>query len=95
MPGAPVRNYGAVSTQVAVSMAHGARKILKTDFGIGITGIAGPTGGTKMKQIGLTYIAVCTKMEMLCLECHFQGTRTRIKAQAATQALRLLHEFLI
>jgi PncC family amidohydrolase len=89
-----IRKYGAVSTQVAVSMAQKARKSLKTDFGIGITGIAGPTGGTKAKPVGLTFIAVCTEAETLCLECHFQGSRKTIKTQAATQALRLLHEFL-
>lgn len=87
--------YGAVSTQTAVALAKGARKILNSDFGIGITGIAGPTGGTKAKPVGLTYIAICTKVESLCLQCRFRGTRTRIKDQAATQALRLLYEFLI
>ena len=95
VPQSTIRKYGAVSTQVAVSMAQGARKTLKTDFGIGITGIAGPTGGTKTKPVGLIYIAVCTKIETLCLECRFRGTRTSIKTQAATQALQLLYEFLI
>ena len=75
-------------------MAKGAQKILKTDFGIGITGIAGPAGGTKTKPVGLVYIAVCTNAEILCLEYQFRGTRISIKSQAATQALRLLHEFL-
>lgn len=95
VPQETIRKYGAISTQTAISMAQGIRKTLKTDFGIGITGIAGPTGGTKSKPVGLTYIAVCTKVETLCLECRFQGTRTSIKTQATTQALQLLHEFLI
>jgi len=94
VPQATIRKYGAVSTQVAIAMAQGVRKALKTDFGIGITGIAGPTGGTKSKPVGLTYIAVCTKIETLCLECHFRGTRINVKNRAATQALQLLHEFL-
>ncbi|MCK5014468.1 MAG: CinA family protein [Candidatus Omnitrophica bacterium] len=94
VPQEAIRKYGAVSTQVAVSMAQKARKSLKTNFGIGITGIAGPTGGTKAKPIGLTFIAVCTEVETLCLKCHFQGSRKTVKTQAATQALRLLHEFL-
>ena len=95
IPQTTIRKHGAVSTQVAILMAQGARKSLKTDFGIGITGIAGPAGGTKTKPVGLTYITVCTKIETLCLECRFQGTRISIKTQAATQALRLLHEFLV
>ena len=94
VPQAAIRKYGAVSTQVAISMAQGARKSLKTDFGIGITGIAGPTGGTKAKPIGLTFIAICTEIETLCLECLFVGPRKSIKTQAATQALRSLYEFL-
>lgn len=94
VPEAMIRRYGAVSVQVAAAMAKGAQKSFKTDFGIGITGIAGPTGGTKKKPIGLTYIAVCAGVEMLCLECRFKGTRTGIKTQAASQALRLLYEFL-
>lgn len=94
VPQSVIRKYGAVSTQTAIAMAKGAQKILKTDFGIGITGIAGPAGGTKTKPVGLVYIAVCTNAEILCLEYQFRGTRISIKSQAATQALRLLHEFL-
>ena len=94
VPETTIRQYGAVSTQVAISMAQQVRKSLKTDFGIGITGIAGPTGGTKAKPVGLTFITVSTGVETLCLECRFEGARTSIKTQAATQALRLLHEFL-
>jgi len=95
VPQPVIRKYGAVSSQTAIAMAKGVQKILKTNFGIGITGIAGPTGGTKTKPVGLVYIAICTNAEMLCLECQFQGTRISIKSQAATQALRLLHEFLL
>jgi nicotinamide-nucleotide amidase len=94
VPQATIRKHGAVSTQVAIAMAQGARKSLKTDFGIGITGIAGPGGGTKAKPVGLTFIAICTEIETLCLECVFVGSRKSIKTQAATRALRSLYEFL-
>ena len=76
-------------------MARGIRKIQKTDFGIGISGIAGPTGGTKTKPVGLVFIAVATAKETICLKCIFEGTRTQIKSKATTQALKLLLEFLI
>lgn len=94
VPQALIYRYGAVSTQVAISLAQKARKSMGTDFGIGITGIAGPSGGTKAKPVGLTYIAVSTNLETLCLECRFKGTRKSIKSQASSQALRALNEFL-
>jgi len=94
IPSTTLKKYGAVSSETAIAMAKGALKLFKTDFGIAITGIAGPDGATKTKPIGLVFIAVYTNLEMLCLECNFQGTRTSIKQQATTQALRLLYEFL-
>lgn len=90
-----IRQNGAVSSQVATALAHNVRKILKTDFGIGITGIAGPSGASRLKPVGLTYIAVSTPFDILCLECQFKGARSIIKTQAVNQALRTLEEFLI
>ncbi len=86
---------GAVSENVALAMAHGARKLFDTDFGVGITGIAGPTGASKSKPIGLTYIAIKSKGEALCIKSQFCGSRTQIKQKAATQALRLIQKFLL
>ena len=54
-----LRQYGAVSPQVARLMAQGIRKLSGSDFGIGITGIAGPGGGTTEKPVGLVYLALC------------------------------------
>ena len=89
-----LRRYGAVSSQAAMLMAKNVRAILRTDFGIGITGIAGPTGATSLKPIGLTYIAVATTKKSLCVKYHFMGSRQHIKRQAATRALKLLKKFL-
>jgi nicotinamide-nucleotide amidase len=50
--------FGEVSKQTAVEMASGVRKVAKSDIGVGITGIAGPTGGSKEKPVGLVYFAV-------------------------------------
>ena len=82
--------YGAVSKPVTKLMAENARKILDTDFGIGITGIAGPTGATKTKPVGLTYIALATRTKTLCQKYIFKGTRGSVKKQAAEGALKLL-----
>lgn len=86
--------YGAVSRQVAQCMARGVRKKAKTDYGIGITGIAGPTGATKNKPIGLTYIAVSYKNKVIYRKYIFKGTRKKIKSQAASGALTLLSRLL-
>lgn len=90
---AVLKRHGAVSEKVATQMAIKVRTLHKADFGIGISGIAGPTGGTKAKPVGLVYIAVSTARESLCAKCQFQGTRAQIKQQAADQALKLLLEF--
>jgi len=90
VPRTTIRRFGAVSKETAIAMAKGARRKLKSDFGLSITGIAGPTGGSKKKPIGITFIALATGQKMACLQYHFKGQRTRIKSQAANQAIRLL-----
>ena len=94
VPADLIKKQGAVCDDVAIALAQGVHKAYKTDFGIGITGIAGPVGGTKTKPVGLVYIAVATHLESLCLKCQFEGTRAQIKRKATTQALKLLLEFL-
>ncbi|MCD4779310.1 MAG: CinA family protein [Candidatus Omnitrophica bacterium] len=89
-----LKRKGAVSADTAIAMAKGCLKLFKTDFGVGITGIAGPSGGTKKKPIGLTFIAVSIGEESLCLECIFTGTRAEVKRFATQQALKLIKEFL-
>jgi len=89
-----LKTKGAVSEDVAIALAQGTRKQYGTDFAIGITGIAGPTGGTRKKPVGLVYIAVATSTETLCLKCQFKGTRSQVRNSAASQALKLLLEFL-
>ena len=90
IPPSIIKKHGAVSLPVAKLMAQNVRKILNTDFGIGITGIAGPKGGTKDKPVGLVFIAVASKKEEILEKCHFKGSRLSIKAQAAQKALKML-----
>lgn len=89
-----IKKHGAVCDDVAIALAQGTRKAHNTYFGIGITGIAGPDGGTKTKPVGLVFIAVANDYETLCLKCQFEGSRAQIKRKATTQALKLLLEFL-
>jgi nicotinamide-nucleotide amidase len=89
-----IKRYGAVSAPVAAQMASGIRKRFKTSYGIAITGIAGPSGGSATKPVGLTYIAASSGKKTVSREYRFSGTRTGIKNQAATKALLLLKELL-
>ncbi|MGC8739342.1 MAG: CinA family protein [Candidatus Hydrogenedens sp.] len=88
--------YGAVSNPVALEMATGVCKRLNSDIGVGVTGIAGPTGGTPEKPVGLVYISVvCLPYNMhVVRECQFHGTRSEIKQQTSDFALELLLEIL-
>ena len=89
-----IRKYGAVSLPVAKLMAQNVRKILNTDIGVGITGIAGPTGGTKDKPVGLVFIAAASRGKTIINECHFKGSRSSVKKQAAQKALKLIQSIL-
>ncbi len=89
-----LKKHGAVSREIVQRMARNVRKISGTDFGIAITGIAGPTGNTIDKPIGLTYIGAATQKNVFCYEYVFKGNRVQIKRQAARAALKLLFKLI-
>ena len=89
-----IDSKGAVSEEVAKSMAAGARVRFGADVGVGITGIAGPSGGTPSKPVGLVYIAVTSDAETRCTENFFEGSRSDIKGRAVEKAILLLDEML-
>lgn len=89
-----IAHRGAVSKEVSCLMAKKIRLIAKTDFAIGITGIAGPSGGTKAKPVGTVFIAVEGKNKKLCRKFRFTGTRLAVRKKAALKALELLKQFL-
>lgn len=82
--------HGAVSEPVARAMASGARIAFHADYGLGVTGIAGPGGGTDDKPVGLVYIAVADKDGAEVTRHIFDGTRDEIKMATAEHALNLL-----
>jgi len=90
VPSALVKKHGAVSKQVVRAMAQGVRKILKTDYGLGVTGIAGPGGFTKNKPVGLVFIALSSGPETIVKKFLFKGTRLAIKQKAGQAALKML-----
>ena len=90
IPSLILKKYGAVSSQVVELLAQNVQSLSQTDFGIGITGIAGPGGATRRKPVGLVYIALSTKNEIFVKKCLFKGKRAEVKKQTANTALRLL-----
>jgi PncC family amidohydrolase len=89
-----LRKHGAVSRQTAIEMAKGGRKLLKVDICLSDTGIAGPTGATPGKPIGLFYLGLSAKDSSLAKEHHFHGNREENKQTAAEMALTQLKEYL-
>ena len=85
-----IEKYGAVSEQVAEALARLARKRANSDFAIGITGIAGPTGGDEQKPIGLVYISVDWNKGCEIKRFVFSGDRESIRLRAAQTALNML-----
>jgi nicotinamide-nucleotide amidase len=90
IPRSLILKKGAVSKDVALRMAQQIRKIAKTDFGIAITGIAGPTGATPRKPLGTVFIAIDSADKKICKEFHFKGNRREVRKAAAINALKLL-----
>ncbi|MBM4277214.1 MAG: CinA family protein [Deltaproteobacteria bacterium] len=92
VPMADIRRYGAVSPQVAKKMAQGVRKAFHTTFGLSITGIAGPTGGSKEKPVGLVYIGVSSGKKNWVMKLDLKGNRREIKGKASEKALQLFYQ---
>ena len=90
-----ILNHGAVSPQVAKAMAEGIQKRVSSNIGVGITGIAGPTGETKGKPVGLVYIAAVGNGFAEVKECRFRGSRIDIKNFSANTALNMIRLKLI
>jgi len=90
VPESLIKNKGAVSSEVAVAMARGARKRMSGDVAAAVTGIAGPSGGSVEKPVGLVYISVITPDKEVVREFHFRGGRKEIKKQASEEALKLI-----
>ena len=82
--------YGAVSKQTAREMADGVRLKFETDIGLSTTGIAGPTGGTPEKPVGLVWIGISTPGGTRAFECQFEGGRLDIMRSTVFEVLNRL-----
>ena len=86
--------HGAVSEPVGLAMADGIRVRARADIGVGVTGIAGPTGGTAEKPVGMVVVAVVTARERRCRTFRFFGDREQVKFQASQAALDMVRRLL-
>jgi PncC family amidohydrolase len=87
-------SVGAVSRETALQMARGVRRALNADYALAVTGIAGPSGGTPEKPVGLVYIALAGPETEVCERHVWEGNRLQNKQLTAQRALQLLIEHL-
>ena len=92
IPNEILERVGAVSPECALAMAEGARHAFDADIAVSTTGIAGPTGATERKPVGLVYIAISIQGAHQVEEHHFLGDRATITSAATERALELLFD---
>jgi nicotinamide-nucleotide amidase len=90
-----IERHGAVSSEVAAALAEGIRKRTGATIGLGVTGVAGPTGGSESKPVGRVYIAVSDDQKTDTFERNFRGARDRVREWASQQALDLIRRKLM
>ncbi len=86
--------FGAVSKEAVREMASGVKKLLKTDVGISVSGIAGPTGGTEKKPVGTVALGVDIPQKIITNILNLEGDRNKIRETAAIKALEMLKNLL-
>jgi nicotinamide-nucleotide amidase len=91
-----LRDHGAVSSEVAEALADGARAALGADVGIGVTGIAGPGGGSEEKPVGLVWLSVADAAGgRLTRRLDLPGSRADVRDRTTTVAMHLLRRLLL
>ena len=90
VPNKMIEKYGAVSRNVAGSMAKGVREAIKSNISASVTGVAGPNGGTKQKPVGLAYIGFNDGTVLRTKKVHYKGSRAEIKEKFAEAVLQLI-----
>ncbi|HME57043.1 MAG TPA: competence/damage-inducible protein A [Terracidiphilus sp.] len=90
VPPSLIDEFGAVSREVAEALAYGIRRYTGSTIGLGVTGIAGPSGGTELKPVGFVHIALSDAQKTDSIERTFRGDRQRIREWTTQQALDLI-----
>lgn len=87
-----IARHGAVSAEVASALAEGARAALGAHVGVGITGVAGPDGGTQEKPVGLVYLAIAREAGTQVEGSHYIGIRRDVRYKTTQTALNVLRD---
>jgi len=95
IPPLMIEAHGAVSREVALALAENIRELCNADIGVGVTGIAGPGGGTAEKPVGLVYIAVSNGHKHEVVQRRYFGDRERVRRWASQQALDMVRRMLM
>ena len=95
VPAEMIERHGAVSREVAAALAEGIRYRCESTLGVGITGVAGPTGGTAEKPVGMVFHAVASSTGTEVIQRNFPGDRKRIRRFATTMALDMVRKNLM
>jgi len=95
VPAELIEKHGAVSREVAAALAKGIRERCGASLGLGITGVAGPAGGTAEKPVGLVFHALASSANTEIIERKFSGDRKRIRWFASQQALDMVRRKLM
>lgn len=94
VPAEMIRDHGAVSEPVGLAMAHGIKAKARAGIGVGVTGIAGPTGGTPEKPVGTVVVAAVSDNDRRVRTFRFFGEREQVKFQASQAALDMVRRML-
>ncbi len=89
-----IGKYGAVSEETVNGMCTGLKRLTNADYGVAVSGLAGPGGGTDEKPVGLVYIGVVGSGDPIVSQWHFKGNRESIKKQAVNTALISLEKLI-
>lgn len=89
-----IEKYGVVSEPVAGEMSKGIADSAGANVGVGISGIAGPTGGTETKPVGMVCFGFCINGEVQTFTKYFKGSRTKVRKQSTNYAINKLLEIL-
>ena len=85
-----LENFGAVSEECVSQMLDGIQKIAESNYAIAVSGIAGPTGGTKLKPVGTVYIGILTPNNKEVFHCLFEGSREEVQEQSTVFSIEKL-----